>query len=190
MTDATDRLDDAALLAAIGVGDPAAATVFVRRYQRAVFGLAFTMCRDHRLAEDIAQQTFERVWKHAGGFDERRGTARTWTLTITRRLCIDHLRTRRPILADSDSHLLAQAQRGPAVADAAAATADVSGLRRVLDGLPEPQRRAVLLAALGGHTAAEIAAIEDIPLGTAKTRIRQGLSRLRHDAAEVGVIHD
>ncbi|MFN8050724.1 MAG: RNA polymerase sigma factor [Acidimicrobiales bacterium] len=185
-----DRLDDAALLAAIGGGDAAAATVFVRRYQRAVYGLALTMCRDPRLSEDVAQQTFERVWRHAATFDERRGSVRTWTLTITRRLCIDQLRARRPVAADGHERLLREAQPGTGVDDRAAASADAARLARHLDRLSAEQRRAVLLAALGGHTTAEIAEIEGIPLGTAKTRLRQGLIHLREDAERVGVSHD
>jgi RNA polymerase sigma-70 factor (ECF subfamily) len=174
-----DRLEDEALLAAIAQGDAVAATVFVRRHQRRVYGLAITMCRDEKLAEDLAQQTFERVWHHAGNFDPRLGSARTWVSTITRRLCIDVLRTTRSTPIDPiDLAALLPPDRA-SVEDLALAGVEVHRLRWAVAALPEEQRRAVLYSALGGHTAAEVAEIEDIPLGTAKTRLRQGMLRLR-----------
>src|SRR4029077_16326613 len=79
-----DPLSDAALLAAIALGEPDACAVFVRRYQRQVYGLALTMCSDPTTSEDVAQQTFERVWRHAANFDGRRASVRTWVLMICR----------------------------------------------------------------------------------------------------------
>ena len=184
-----DRLNDAALLAAIALGDSAAATVFVRRHQRAVYGLALTMCGDARSSEDIAQLTFERVWRHAANFDERRGSARTWTLTIARRLSIDLLRSRRPVVTDGQRLLDDRPDAGPGVEDRAVDRADLQRLRHLVDDLPPDQRTALLLATLGGHTAAEIAEICDIPLGTAKTRIRQALLRVRAGAERAEARH-
>jgi RNA polymerase sigma-70 factor (ECF subfamily) len=175
-----ERLADGALLTALGLGDADAATVFVHRFERQVFGLAVTLCHDRRLAEDIAQQTFERAWRHAGSYDARRGSVRTWVLTICRRLAIDALRLRRQDPVDP----VALGALLPPVLDpdgpASAGHGDPARrMRSELARLPEPQRRAVLLAAVGGHTAAEIAEFERIPLGTAKTRLRAGLLRLR-----------
>lgn len=176
-----DRLSDAALLAAISVGDEYAATVFVRRFQRQVYGLAAHMCGDARLAEDIAQRTFERVWLHATSYDPRRGSVRTWVLTICRRQTIDVWRLERAVSIDPGSleDLLGPStDRSP---ETQAETAqEIERARVEVARLPVHQRRAVLLATLGGRTAAEIAAIEGVPLGTAKTRLRTGLRSLRH----------
>ncbi|MBX3285206.1 MAG: RNA polymerase sigma factor [Actinobacteria bacterium] len=175
-----DRLSDAALLAAVSVGDEYAATVFVRRFQRQVYGLAAHMCGDAALAEDVAQRTFERVWLHATSYDSRRGSVRTWVLTICRRQTIDAWRLERSIPLDPDDlgDLLAPSTaRSPE--DHAEAAHEIDRARAEVLRLPLPQRRAVLLATLGGRTAAEIAEIEGVPLGTAKTRLRTGLGSLR-----------
>lgn len=174
-----DRLDDDALLAAMALGDQRAGAVYVRRHQRAVYGLAVTICRDAALAEDLAQQTFERVWRHAGSFDPRRGAARVWMLTITRRLCIDAHRTRHSTPFDRDDIEPLLPTRADYVGDEAAARADAHSARALLATLPEEQRRVLVLAALRGHTVSEIAAVEGIPLGTAKTRLRTALLRMR-----------
>jgi len=187
-TERVDRLDDRAVLAAMAQGDPASATVFVRRYQRPVYGLAVTMCHDSRLAEDLAQQTFERVWRHAGSYDPRRGSVRTWVLTITRRLCIDVLRAQRSTPLDPERIQLLLAPAPDSVEDRAVDSAEVGRMRRAIASLSPEHRRAVLFASMGGHTTAEIARFEHIPLGTAKTRLRQGLQRLRSQLVADGVI--
>ena len=170
---------DARLLRAVADGDEDACRSLVDGFGPAVFGLARSLCRDRGVAEDIAQRTFERVWRHAGSFDSSRGSAAAWILTITRRLAIDELR-RRPVTP------LAPDDMGPLLAPAASDT-ERAGLRagereavsRALSELPEAQRRAVVLATLGGRSASEVADLEGVPLGTAKTRIRLGLRRLR-----------
>jgi RNA polymerase sigma factor (sigma-70 family) len=181
-----DRLSDDALLAAVALGERDAVAVFIRRFQRRVFGLAVTMTGDAALADDLAQVAFERAWRHAGTFDARRASVATWLLTITRNLVIDEMRVRRAIPFDPD--LLSQLLPPSSSVDPQQAAVDTDQLGRLgveLAGLPVDQRRAVLLATLAGRTAGEIAEIEGIPLGTAKTRIRTGLRRLRAAVAEV-----
>jgi RNA polymerase sigma factor (sigma-70 family) len=179
-----DRLTDEALLDALGIGDRDAAEVFVARFQRQVYGVALAVCRDRGLAEEVAQDTFERAWRHAGSYDPRRGSVRTWLLVICRRRAIDHLRVRRPGPLDPATvagmaDLLGPARdRGP---DTAAERDEVDRMRARLLGLPREQCRVLLLAGLGGHTAAEVAELEGIPLGTAKTRLRSALRRLRDE---------
>jgi RNA polymerase sigma factor (sigma-70 family) len=185
-----DRLDDGALLAAMAGGDGTAASVFVRRHQRAVYGLAVTMCRDSRLAEDISQQTFERVWKHAGSYDARRGSVRVWILTITRRLCIDVFRSNRPLPIDPSELLGLLPAVSGAVDDRAIEHVEVRRLRSALQALPEAQLRVLLHASIGGCTASEIAELEQIPIGTAKTRLRTALLRLRSELSPTGVNDD
>lgn len=181
-----DRLPDDALLAAVALDERDAAAVFVRRFQRRVYGLAITITGDASLADDIAQVTFERAWRHAASFDARRASVPTWLLTITRNLAIDAMRVRRAV--PTDPRLLRDLLPAAFTTDPqqAAVAADQLGRLGVeLDALPDDQRRAVLLATVAGRTASEIADLEHIPLGTAKTRIRTGLRRLRAAVSEV-----
>jgi RNA polymerase sigma-70 factor (ECF subfamily) len=141
---------------------------------------------DASLADDIAQMTFERAWRHARAYDARRALVATWLLTITRNLAIDALRVRHSVPIDPD--LLSQLLPPSSRIDPQEAAVDTDQLGRLgleLAHLPVEQRRAVLLATAAGRTALEIAEIEGIPLGTAKTRIRTGLRRLRTAVAEV-----
>ena len=89
-------LSDEALVSGFAAGEPDAAAAFVRRFQARVFGLAMTMVGDAAIAEEISQEAFVRAWRHAPGYDPRRGRVTTWILAITRNLAIDHLRSRRP----------------------------------------------------------------------------------------------
>ena len=82
-------LSDEALLFGLAAGDADAATAFIRRFQARVYGLVLTIVRDERMAEDVAQATFVRAWKHARTFDPRRGRVATWLLAIARNLAID-----------------------------------------------------------------------------------------------------
>ena len=175
-----DRLGDEALLAAVGLGDAAAAVAFVRRFQRRVYGLALTITLDPVTAEDIAQQAFERAWRHAGTYDARRARVSTWLMTITRNLAIDELRVRRPQPVDPLTVTeLVRAVTGDDPATAAEQADDVARLRMALRALPEEQRRAVVLATIGCRTSTEIAALECVPVPTAKHRIQSGLRKLR-----------
>ena len=178
-TSAVWRASDEALLAGLAAGDPEAAVAFVRRYQRRVFGLALTLLGDRDRADDVAQEAMVRAWRHAGAYDARRGSVTTWLLTITRNVAVDTLRASRttPVEDDRLDALL------PASRDVAAASAVAADeLRRVtiaLEALPAEQRRALLLMRLRGFTAADIAEHDGIPLGTAKTRVRTAMLRLR-----------
>ena len=175
-----DRLSDEALLAAVGLGDADAATAFVRRFQRPVYGLALSITLDQSTAEEVAQQAFERAWRHAAAYDARRGRVSTWLLTITRNLAIDALRVRRAEPLDPqviDDLLPRSTAADPA--ESAAQADDVARLRIALAALPPEQRRAVLLATVGSRTSTEIALLEDVPIPTAKHRIQAGLRKLR-----------
>ena len=173
-------LSDEALLAGMAVGEQPAAVTFVRRYQKRVFGLAYSMTGDAGVAEDVAQEAMIRVWRHAPVFDPRRGSVASWVLTITRNLAIDALRLRRAVPTDPDDFAAAALRSNEHDPEDAIRRGDVRDLvRGGLDALPPEQRRAVVLAAVYGRTALEISESEGIPLGTAKTRIRTALIRLR-----------
>ncbi|MCU1490428.1 MAG: hypothetical protein JWM85_1833 [Acidimicrobiaceae bacterium] len=175
-----DATPDEALLAAMALGDETAGLAFVRRYQRRVYGLALSVLNDATAAEDVAQEAFLRAWKHASVFDHRRGAVATWLLTITRNLAIDAVRARRSVPVGPDDLVWMRLASGERSVEESVVVADSTDrLHVALAELPAEQRRAVALAGIYGRTAAEVAAHEQIPLGTAKTRIRAGITKLR-----------
>jgi RNA polymerase sigma factor (sigma-70 family) len=185
----TDELSDESLLAGLGSGDRRAASAFVGRFERRVYGLALTVVGDRVLAEDVAQEALTRAWRHAEAYDPRRGSVATWLLTITRNLAVDAVRLRRADpRAPTDVVELAGASAGRGPADTAVANHEGREVRAALQDLPIEQRRAIVLSAFHGRTAREIADLEGIPLGTAKTRIRSGLLRLRTAVAAEALV--
>jgi RNA polymerase sigma-70 factor (ECF subfamily) len=180
---------DEALLAGLAAGDREASAAFVRRFQRRAYGLARTIIRDSGTAEDVAQEAFVRAWRYAGSYDARRGTVLTWLLTIVRNVAVDRRRVSPaepldPDLLASKLQLADNRDRD----EEHAALLERDQLREALATLPDEQRRALVLAAYFGLTAGEVARDEGIPLGTAKTRIRTAMLRLR-DWLEVADEH-
>lgn len=177
----TDRASDAALVEGLALGDHPAAAAFVRRFQSAVFGLAVSITRDPALAEDVSQEVFVRAWRAASTYDPRRASALTWLLTITRNAAIDAVRVRRSTPAEDDllEQLIHDTMRGPDPAESTLHHIEAERAVQRLQALAPEQARAVVLAIMGGCTAAEVGKHENIPLGTAKTRIRTGLRRMR-----------
>ena len=171
-------LSDESLLAGIASGDATAATAFVRRYQARVFGFAMTVVNSPAVAEEIAQETFVRVWRHASTYDARRGKVTTWILTITRNLAIDALRLsgERPVDPQLLVGSLTAGEHGQAPGSD---YEEVERVRSALRALPPEQSKPIVLSVFYGLTAQEVADLEGIPLGTAKTRIRRGLAKLR-----------
>jgi RNA polymerase sigma factor (sigma-70 family) len=172
-------LSDESLLAGLGSGDPEVSAAFVRRFQGRVFGLAMTIVGEAGMAEEVAQEAFIRAWRHAGAFDPTRGRVVTWILAIARNAALDALRQRRHIPMDPAS--IPGWLSGPSddPEERGVLADDARRLREAIALLPAEQRRAVLLAGFYGRTAREIGEIEGVPLGTAKTRIRTAMARLR-----------
>jgi RNA polymerase sigma-70 factor (ECF subfamily) len=173
-------VSDEALLAGFATGDPEAAAGFVRRFQGRIYGLAVTILGDANAAEDVAQETFVRAWRHASSYDARRGAVSAWLLTIARNLALDRARVKSSHPVDPDL-LASQLATEPSSAgsDAARRIPEREQLRELLLGLPEAQRRALVLATYFGRTAKEISELDGTPVGTVKTRIRDGLLKLR-----------
>jgi RNA polymerase sigma factor (sigma-70 family) len=173
-------LSDEALLAGLAAGDQDAAASFVRRFQSRVYGLAVTIVGDPKGAEDVAQEAFVRAWRHATTYDARRGRVSSWLLTITRNVALDRVRLKgsRPVDPDVLATLLERERRSEAV-DTAGQITDRERLRELVAALPPPQRRALVLATYFGRTAKEIGELDGTPVGTVKTRIRDGLFKLR-----------
>lgn len=184
-------LSDEALMAGVAAREPAAIDAFIGRFQSRVFGAAIAILRDRALAEEATQDAFMRVWRHAGAFDPRRGSVTGWLMRITRNVAVDITRVRRPEAVDPtelldvrelspDGSGLRSPRGASDVTTGPEATAiRADQVRNALKALPHEQSRALLLAAFYGYTAAEVAEIETVPLGTAKTRIRLGLEKVR-----------
>ena len=179
-----DGLSDEALLCGLGSGNPDAAAAFVRRFQSRVYGLALSMLHDRDLADEVAQETFVRAWRHAATYDARRGRVPSWLLTIARNLAIDRARLR-PV-TPLDPEVIAS-ELDLAKHDTVPDIAERERLREALAALPDDQRRALVLATYAGRTAREIAELDEVPVGTVKTRIRTAMLKLR-DA--LGVEHE
>lgn len=178
---------DEALLAGYATGDPRTAAAFVRRFQGRVYGLALTIVRQPAIAEEVAQETFVRVFRHAGNYDARKGRVSTWLLSIARNLAIDVTRMKRldPVDPEVIAAELSLTSQEPAADEADLQPDERDQLRSAITDLPDDQRRALVLAAYMGRTAREISDLDEVPLGTVKTRIRTAMIKLR-DELEVG----
>jgi RNA polymerase sigma-70 factor (ECF subfamily) len=173
------KIPDDDLLHAIARNDEAALSACYDRYRLILFGLILRILHDREEAEDCLQEVFLQVWRCARDFDESRGRAFTWLVTIARSRALDRLRA-----SGSRLRLATKAAQVPRdEADDAAAEAVQSEqgaiVRRALAALPEEQRRTLLLAYFEGLTQTEIAARLGDPLGTIKTRTRSGMMKLR-----------
>ena len=170
---------DQTLIAGIASGDAAAVTTLVRRYQARVYGLALRVTDDSGLAEEVAQDAFVKAWRYAPSYDARRGPVHTWLLTIAHNISRDAVRPRRDYPVDPE-----RLRQLPRSAPHEPGYEQVEPILAGLRSLPAEQARPIVLAAVYGLTAREIAEREGIPLGTAKTRIRRGLRRLRAAVAD------
>ncbi|WP_243060594.1 ECF RNA polymerase sigma factor SigK [Nocardioides sp. SR21] len=174
------------LLRRSGRGDEAAFAQLYDATAARVFGLAVRVVRDPAQAEEVAQESFLEIWRTAGRFDPARGSALSWLLTITHRKAVDRVRSAEAASRrDTSYQQHNQPVEHDSTAEAAEASLEARRVRGALATLTEVQREAVGLAFLGGYTHTEVATMLDLPVGTAKTRIRDGMIRLR-DALGVG----
>lgn len=172
--------DLAELMKRSGRGDEVA---FARLYDATsarAYGLAVRVVRDPSQAEEVTQEAFLEIWRTASRFDSGRGSAVAWVLTLVHRKAVDRVRsaqasTRR----DTTYHQANQAVEHDSTAEAAQASMEARRVRLALDSLTGVQREALELAYFKGYTHTEVASFLDLPVGTAKTRIRDGLIRLR-----------
>jgi RNA polymerase sigma factor (sigma-70 family) len=185
MMPAGSRDADQRLMRSFAGCDPAAADELYRRFAGRVYGLGLVMLGGDAAAQDLVQDTFVKLWRNAERYDRSRGKLETWVLLMARSLAIDAIRRR--VL---DARTLERADHPPDVdrapgPDERAVTADLAErARRAIATLPPEQRAALELAYLGGKTSTEISDLEGIPIGTAKTRIRAALLRLRELMSE------
>lgn len=187
-----DTDDLPSLLANSARGDTNAfARLYDRTHQR-IYALCLRVIRNPAHAEEATQEAYTDIWRHAARYDPTKGSALTWMLTIAHRKCVDRVRSAQAgITRDTlyhTTHTHPDALGGDTVADTVTATLsrdlDTQRVRAALGTLTALQREAIELAYFGGYTHTEVAGLLNIPLGTAKTRIRDGLIRLR-DQLEV-----
>jgi RNA polymerase sigma-70 factor (ECF subfamily) len=168
-----------ALLQACAGGDQAALKSLYALTAPQLFGLAIGILRSRELAEDIVQDSFVLVWRHAHSFDPARGTAMAWLARIVRNQCFDLLRRRGRESPLDDAVIESWEDPGPSPADLAALSRDAQRLRGCLDELEESPRRSLLLAYYEGLTFEQVAGRLQAPLGTVKSWIRRSLLRLK-----------
>lgn len=171
---------DEALLVAVAGGDRTAFATLFDRYARLVYGITVAVIRDPSMAEEVAQEVLLEAWRTAARFDPDRGSARAWLTTMAHRRAIDRVRSERSS-RDRIDRIGRRDLPHPYddVAERAGVAHDHEQVRAALDHLTERQRQVVELAYFAGHTYREVAEILDTPLGTIKTRMREGLIRLR-----------
>jgi RNA polymerase sigma-70 factor (ECF subfamily) len=169
-------------------GDEAAFAEWYDATAARAYGLAVRVLRDRAQAEEVTQESYLDCWRHAARYDPAKGSAVAWLLTVVHRKAVDRVRSAEA----SERRDAAYGRRDAAVAhdetsEAATASIEATRVRAALADLTNKQREAVELAFLGGYTHTEVASLLDLPVGTAKTRIRDGLIRLR-DALGVGEV--
>ncbi|GAA2875687.1 RNA polymerase sigma factor SigK [Actinoplanes cyaneus] len=179
--------DTGVLLEAVAKGDEKA---FGRLYDLVaprVFGLIRRVLRDPSQSEEVAQEVLVEIWRSAARFDPSRGTPTGWILTIAHRRAVDRVRAEQAA-ADRTRSVGAASLDTPydTVADEVTGRLEREQVRDCLDGLTELQRQAVTLAYYRGHTYPQVSKLLNVPLPTVKTRMRDGLIRLR-DCLDVEV---
>ena len=182
---------DQRLMRSFAARDPDAADTLYRRFAGRIYGLGLVMLGSDAAAQDLVQDTFVKLWRSAERYDRSRGKLETWVLLMARSLAIDAIR-RRVLEARSLDRMdhPAEADEGPGPDDQVVILDLTERARRAMSSLPPEQRAALELAYLGGKTSTEISDLEGIPVGTAKTRIRAALLRLREVMAPEGRADD
>jgi RNA polymerase sigma-70 factor, ECF subfamily len=169
-------LDD--LLVHVARGDQAAFESVYDRLAGPVYGVIRRVLRDPAQAEEVTQEVLLEVWRTATRFDPAVGGAATWVMTIAHRRAIDRVRSA-AAAAEREQRTAEIPRPRDEVAEAVEASLDRERVRRCLDGLTEVQRESITLAYYGGYSYRQVAGLLNVTLGAIKTRIRDGLIRMR-----------
>jgi RNA polymerase sigma-70 factor, ECF subfamily len=167
------------LLGRVARGDHAAYEVVYDRLAGPVFGLIRTVLRDPAQSEEVAQEVMLEIWRGADKFDRARGSAMPWAMTIAHRRAVDRVRSAAAQAHRDQESAARLSLTTDEVADQAEARVERERVRRCLDAMTDIQRESVLLAYYGGYTYPDVARLLNVAVATIKTRIRDGLSRMR-----------
>lgn len=171
--------DPDTLLLQVARGDETAFGALYDVLGGAVFGMAKRVVRDPARAEEVAQEVFLQVWQTAGRFDPARGSAKSWVLTLAHRRAVDAVRHDQAATNRENSYDWSPGVDHDQVLETVTVRLEHEQVRRCLDGLTDLQREALNLAYYQGYTYAEVATLLDANPATVKTRLRDGLIRLR-----------
>ncbi|MDO8308735.1 MAG: ECF RNA polymerase sigma factor SigK [Actinomycetota bacterium] len=170
----------AALLARSSRGDQQAFADLYDRTRARVYGLVKRVLRDPAQAEEVAQEAYLDVWRQSARFDPSRGGVLAWILTIAHRRAVDRVRSAESSRErDTRFAALAEVPEYDVVDEAVMSSLDTARVRKALASLTDVQREALTLAYYGGYTYKEVAELLGVPLGAIKTRMRDGIIRLR-----------
>ena len=170
----------AALLRRAASGDENAFAELYDAVSPRLYGLVRRVVRDPAQSEEVTQEVFLEIWRFSARFDPDKGSALSWMMTIAHRKAVDRVRSAEAARGrDANYGAATQDVTHDSTSEAVVERLDAERVHRALDTLTDAQRGALELAYLGGYTHTEVAAMLGLPLGTAKTRIRDGLIRLR-----------
>jgi len=175
-----------ALLRRVARGDEQAFEALYDAVCGPVYGVVLRVLRDPAQSEEVTQEVLVEVWKQAPRYDAARGSARGWVLTVAHRRAVDRVRSAQASTDREDRVAARDTDRAfDVVSEEVEHRLEAEQVRRSLDVLTDLQRESVELAYYGGYTHRQVSEILGIPLGTVKTRLRDGLIRLRD---EMGVV--
>lgn len=174
------RSDVDDLLRTVAKGDERAFEQLYDVIAAPVYGLAKRILRNPAQSEEVAQEVLVEVWRRAATFDPARGSAMSWVMTMAHHRAVDRVRAEQSA-ANRDEKVARRDVDRPfdEVAELVATRIEHEQVRRCLSNLTELQRESIMLAYYGGHTYADVSNLLDAPLPTVKTRMRDGLIRLR-----------
>jgi RNA polymerase sigma-70 factor (ECF subfamily) len=178
---ATRSLADEELMQLVHDGDVRAFEVVFDRHASAAFSLAYRMCGRRATAEDIVQDAFLSLWRSGSGYDPRRGSVRSWVLSVVHNRAVDAMRRlgAKAGLDVPDEGIVERLHAAETTDAEVERRDDARQVRTALDELPPDQRQVIELAYFGGFTHNQIAEMLDLPPGTVKGRMRLGLTKLR-----------